>query len=39
MAGLVFEPKASTPAELTQRMAAQTKLWAPILRLGMDQAL
>ncbi|MDM0107976.1 tripartite tricarboxylate transporter substrate-binding protein [Variovorax sp. J22R24] len=31
MAGLVFEPKASTPAELTERMAAETKYWAPII--------
>lgn len=31
MAGLVFEPKASTPAQLSERIAAETKLWEPIV--------
>lgn len=31
MAGLVFEPKASTPAQLTERIAAETRHWGPIV--------
>ncbi|MDM0021681.1 tripartite tricarboxylate transporter substrate-binding protein [Variovorax saccharolyticus] len=31
MAGLVFEPRASTPAELSERIAAETKHWGPII--------
>ena len=31
MARLVFEPKASTPAQLSERIAAETKHWEPII--------
>lgn len=31
MAALVFEPKASTPAQLSERIAAETRLWQPII--------
>lgn len=31
MAGLVFEPKASTPAQLSDRIAAETRMWEPII--------
>ena len=31
MAALVFEPKTSTPAELNERIAAEMKLWAPLI--------
>lgn len=31
MAALVFEPKATTPAELNERIAAEMKQWAPLV--------